>query len=245
MDEFLEVGWPAPAHVATLITTRLGGVSEERYGSFNLGDHVGDRPDHVRENRARLRHRLPSEPVWLEQVHQTQVVHADRVTSGVRADAAVTRSRQVVCAVLTADCLPLLLCDQAGQVVGVAHAGWRGLAAGVIETCVREMAVDAGRLLAYLGPAIGARSYEIGADVRDAFLRHDPASEIAFVGSRPGHWYCDLYALARLRLAACGVSQIFGGHCDTAAEPDRFYSYRRDGVTGRMATLIWLWDSAL
>ncbi len=237
--------WPAPARVHAVATSRTGGNSRLPWASLNLGDHVGDDPGAVLRNRELLRDalELPGDPVWLQQVHGTAVVDAARAGGGVAADASWTTSRGVVCAVLTADCLPVLLCNRAGTHVAAAHAGWRGLAAGVLESTVGWLAADGVRpesLLAWLGPAIGPASYEVGAEVREVFLRADPSGGGAFRPSRPGHWLLDLYAAARLRLRRAGVTAVSGGDYCTLAEPDRFFSHRRDGVTGRQATLIWL-----
>lgn len=240
MPDWIIADWPARRRVRTLITTRDGGVSEEQFGRLNLAAHVGDAPEHVAENRARLRAHLPAEPFWLEQVHGTRVLRLEQCGGVRRADAAVTSRSGLVCAVLTADCVPVLLCDGEGSAVGVAHAGWRGLAAGVIEATVLALGIDSARLLAYLGPAIGPESYEVGDEVRRAFVGVDRAAIAAFRPGSRGRWWCDLYALARMRLAACGVREVWGGGFDTAAEPERFFSHRRDGVSGRMASLIWL-----
>lgn len=240
-DLWLQPDWPAPECVGALSTTRSGGVSLAPYRSLNLGTHVGDHPDAVAENRARLRAHLPAEPCWLEQVHGVEVVDAARVEGVPRADAAISRQPGVVCAVMTADCLPVLLCDQSGSVVGAAHAGWRGLHAGVIEATVRAMGVAPSGLMAWLGPAIGPRAFEVGDEVRSAFVQEDAQAARAFApAGEPGKWLADLYALARLRLMRLGVEQISGGEACTYSESERFFSYRRDGVTGRMASLIWL-----
>ena len=237
--------WPAPARVHAVATTRAGGASGAPWASLNLGDHVGDDVAHVERNRELLRDalELPGDPAWLQQVHGTAVVQA--MSAGPRrvADASWTSAPGTVCAVLTADCLPVLFCNRAGTHVAAAHAGWRGLAAGVLESTVGWLAADGVRpdaLLAWLGPAIGPHSYEVGADVRDAFLRTDPSAAAAFQPGRPGHWFLDLYAAARLRLERAGVGSISGGGFCTLADPQRFFSHRRDGVTGRQATLIWL-----
>jgi YfiH family protein len=230
--------WPAPANVRALSTTRSGGVSAAPWHSFNLGDHVGDDPAAVAENRRRLRELLPTDPAWLKQVHGRRCL--DAAAGGGEADAACARQKHAVCAVLTADCLPLLFCDDAGTVVAAAHAGWRGLAAGVIESTVTAMAVPGDRLMAWLGPAIGPASFEVGDEVRTTFVAADPAAAAAFVAHPGGKWLCDLYRLARQRLAALGVTRVFGGNACTLREAGRFYSYRRDGATGRMASLIWL-----
>lgn len=241
--------WPAPANVGALSTTRLGGVSQGPYGDvagkggLNLGAHVEDDPECVRQNRALLRAKLPAEPVWLTQVHGSVVVDAAHVSGRVEADAAIAAVPGVVCAVQTADCLPVLLCDNEGKVVGAAHAGWRGLASGALENTVRRMR-DAGarEILAWLGPAIGPDMFEVGQDVLDAFTGHDAKAIQAFkeIPSRQGKYLADIYLLARQRLAGAGVEQISGGQFCTVNDADRFYSFRRDRVTGRMASLIWL-----
>ncbi|WP_126444228.1 peptidoglycan editing factor PgeF [Sulfuricystis multivorans] len=243
--DFIVPDWPAPPHIHALVTTRAGGVSTGPYASFNLADHVGDDPEAVAENRHRLRAFLPTEPVWLEQVHGTRCIDAASVAVGCEADAAYSRIPGVVCAVLTADCLPVLLCDEAGTVVAAAHAGWRGLAAGVIEATVAAMNVPGERLLAWLGPAIGPQSFEVGGEVRGAFIAHDPAAASAFRAQANGKWLCDIYRLAALRLQALGVCRITSADFDTVRDAERFYSYRRDGVTGRMASLIWLGNPGL
>jgi YfiH family protein len=234
--------WPAPGNVRSACTTRAGGVSAPPYDSLNLAEHVGDSAAAVAENRTRLqRHlNLPSSPLWLEQVHGREVV--DAATAGVRpaADASVSRRPGHVCAVMTADCLPVLLCDRAGTSVAAAHAGWRGLAAGVLEASVEAMAVDPGQLLAWLGPAIGAQAFEVGGEVRTAFTATHPRAADAFVIRPNGHWLADIYALARIRLQAAGVGAVYGGGRCTYSEPEAFFSYRRERVTGRMASLIWL-----
>ena len=237
--ESLRPGWPAPAPVRALTTTRAGGVSRPPWNAFNLATHVGDTPQHVAANRAALRRRfdLPADPVWLQQVHGARVVEAG---AAAEADAVWSRTPGQVCAVLTADCLPVLLCDRAGDCVAAAHAGWRGLAAGVLEATVAALPADAADLMAWLGPAIGPDAFEVGDEVREAFVTADARAGAAFRPAGDGRWLADLYGLARLRLAAAGVTRVFGGGLCTFTDRDRFYSYRRDGVTGRMASLIWL-----
>lgn len=231
--------WPAPKRVRALVTSRAGGTSAGKFASLNLSARVGDDPACVARNRAILRACLPADPAWMRQVHGTAVIDAARATPQTEADAAVTREPGMVCAVMTADCLPVLLCDRAGQVVGIAHAGWRGLAAGVIESAVRALGVSPRELIGYLGPGIGARRYEVGEEVRVAFAEKDQSAAASFAPGREGKFYADLYALARARLAAAGVTEVHGGgHC-TASE-ERFFSFRRDGTTGRMASLVWL-----
>lgn len=241
--DWIKPGWDAPPGVHALVTTRVGGKSAGPYAGFNLAAHVGDDPAAVASNRALLRRspfNLPAEPLWLQQEHGTRVRIAEHAEQGAVADACIARSPGWVCAVLTADCLPLLFCAEDASVIAAAHAGWRGLAAGVIEASVAAMAIERGRLLAWLGPAIGPSAFEIGADVRDVFCRHDAAAEQAFVPRGKDKWLCDLYLLARQRLAGLGVRRVSGGECCTFGDPQRFYSYRRDGVTGRMASCIWL-----
>lgn len=270
-QDCVQPDWQVSPRVRALITTRNGGVSEGPYGRWrdgaalpggmNLGLHTGDDPAHVAENRARLL-ALAGQPnaAWLEQVHGAQIVRADEVIAAapaaaapVRADASLTDRAGAVCVVMVADCLPVLLCDAQGRAVGAAHAGWRGLAAGIVEQTAARVATlaggDARELHAFLGPAIGPRAFEVGADVRDAFLDTAPQSEHdetrrAFVAldGAPGKFLADLYALARLRLARAGVAHVSGGTACTVAERERYYSYRRDRVTGRMAAAIWLAD---
>jgi YfiH family protein len=187
-----------------------------------------------------LRALLPDEPAWLRQVHGVHVVNLDQPGSGGEGDAATTRKPNIVCAIKVADCMPVLLADDAGSVIGAAHAGWRGLSAGVLEATIEAMRVPGERIVAWLGPAIGPKVYEVGDEVRAAFVARDPAAEAAFSPNRPGHWLLDLYAVARQRLRGHGVERIFGGGFCTYSDPQRFYSYRRDGTGGRMAAFLWL-----
>lgn len=244
MGECYVPHWDVPANVRALQTTRNGGFSSAPWDSFNLGDHVGDAPEAVAANRQALRSRLPGEPAWLKQVHGTLAVNADFESKNVEGDAAYARQPRQVCAVLTADCLPVLFCDRRGTVVAAAHAGWRGLQAGVLESTLAAMAVPGADVLAWLGPAIGPQCFEVGREVRDAFVAADPDAAKAFVPGAAGKWLCDIYLLARQRLQRAGVSAISGGGECTVSEAARFFSYRRDGVTGRMASLIWLGDAA-
>jgi YfiH family protein len=232
--------WPAPPNVRALVTTRAGGASRGPYASFNLGARVGDDPAAVERNRGRLRSALPADPVWLQQVHGTDAVDAASAPAPVRADAAFARTRHVVCAVLTADCVPVLLAHTGGRAVAVAHAGWRGLAAGVIEAAVARMGVPAEAVIAWLGPAIGPRAYEVGPEVRAAFVAVDPDAAAAFAPHRDDRLLADLWLLARQRLARAGVAAVHGGRHCTYAEAERFYSYRRTPVTGRFASLVWI-----
>jgi polyphenol oxidase len=242
----IAVNWPAPSRVRAIVTTRHGGVSTGVYASFNLATHCGDQPRCVAENRARLSawHRVPS-VCWLNQVHGTDVVEAAAAEHGPpTADASWSRDTRYACAVLTADCLPVLICDRAGTVVAAAHCGWRGLAGGVLGQLVRRLPARAGDLLAWFGPAIGPERYQIGADVREALLVRLERSvvETALQPSDvPDKWQADLYAIARCQLNSLGVEDIYGGGFCTHSDA-RFYSYRRDGVTGRMASLVWLSD---
>jgi polyphenol oxidase len=238
--QWLVPDWPAPPNVRALITTRPGGASQGPYASFNLGEEVGDEPSAVERNRARLRSFLPADPLWLHQVHGTEVVDAESARRLPHADGAVARTRAAVCAVLTADCLPVLLASRAGDVVGIAHAGWRGLAGGVIEATVARMAVAPGAIVAWLGPGIGRRAYEVGLDVRDAFVARDPGAAEAFGPTGAGKYLADLCALAKRRLAAAGVKTVHGGGFCTYEDSARFFSHRRDRTTGRFASLVWL-----
>jgi YfiH family protein len=230
--------WPAPPNVRAWVTER---GSAARYGTLNLALHVGDDAKAVAANRARLRAALElrSEPRWLTQVHGTRVLDLDRERAS-EADGAVTREAQVVCAVLTADCLPVLLCDREGRRVGVAHAGWRGLLHGVLPAAVAAFDGEPAKLVAWLGPAIGQAAYEVGAEVRDAFVARSPAARRRFVENPRGRWQADLYGLARDALAAAGVLSVHGGGSCTYTEAERFFSHRREAPCGRMATLIWL-----
>jgi YfiH family protein len=237
--------WPAAATVRALSTLREGGVSEKSYESLNLGTHVGDAPPAVAENRRRLRSaaRLPAEPTWLNQVHGARMMDLDALDDAEtppEADAALTRRPGRVCAILTADCLPVLLAADSGAAVAAAHAGWRGLAGGVIEAAVRALALAPESLLAWLGPAIGPRHFEVGAEVRDLLLAEDPEASASFASNARGRFLADLPALARRRLTRLGVRRIYGGGECTFSRADRYFSHRRDGMTGRQATLIWL-----
>ena len=263
---WLVPAWPGlPANVGALTTTRLGGVSPAPYddgqggGGFNLGVHVGDAPENVARNRARLRAVLPAEPFWLSQVHGTVVADAGAAsvarTAGQpsapppEADAAVARLPGAVCTIMAADCLPVLFCDTAGSVVGAAHAGWRGLAGGVLAHTLDAMrAAGAGEIMAWLGPAIGPTQFEVGADVLAAFEEgalddaalHELTAAFRAIDGRPGKYLADIYALARSMLRRDGVSSIAGGEFCTVTDAGRFFSYRRDRVTGRQASLIWI-----
>jgi polyphenol oxidase len=260
MSDWIVPDWPAPCNVKALFTTRNGGTGSSPspspspsplpspFASFNLGDHVGDDPLTVKQNRAVLRRLLPGEPRWLKQVHGTTVVRVDEYdcaepsSAPPMGDGAISRHPGNVCAVLVADCLPILLCDSAGTVVAVMHAGWRGLGEGVIERTVSAIGALPAPLIAWLGPAIGPNHFEVGEEVRQAFITHDKRSGAAFIphSSRKGKWFADLFLLARQRLLKAGVTEVYGGGICTFSDPSRFFSYRRDGNSGRMAGLIWL-----
>ncbi len=234
--------WPAPANVRAVCSTRNGGSSAGAYGSLNLGDHVADNAMHVQDNRRRYQQvaQMPAAPVWLQQVHGTTVqVLTAQSAANQPADASVTSETHVVCTVMTADCLPLLLCDNSGTQVGAVHAGWRGLCDGVIESAVAHFANPA-KVLAYLGPAIGPQVFEVGDEVRRAFVARAAQAELAFQQIAKDKWLADLYLLARQRLMGVGVQQIYGGTYCTYRQAELFFSYRRDGQTGRMASSIWL-----
>ena len=238
--DLIQPDWPAPENVGAFSTTRHGGFSQHPWDSLNLGANSGDDPQHVRKNRRLLESLLPSKPHWLRQVHGFHVVNLDSDDApSIEADASTTTNAGKVCAILTADCLPVLFCDKAGTRVAAAHAGWRGLANGVLEATVAAMDCSPADLLVWLGPAIGPKAFEVGQDVVDAFTHKHVEYNIAFKphGDR---WLADLYKLARLSLARIGVKDISGGQYCTYTERDRFFSYRRDGETGRMASVIWL-----
>lgn len=238
---WLSPDWPAAAKVRALTTFRGGGVSRGAYASLNLADHVGDDRESVAENRNRLARaaNLPADPCWLKQIHGTMIIDAAAWKKDMSADAAYASASGYVLAVLTADCLPVLICDRNATWIAAIHAGWRGLATGVIEAAIGAFDGPRDQLLAWLGPAIGAGSFEVGSEVRDQFIAANPAAS-EFFRDYHDRWLADLYGLARQRLSHCGVSRVFGGGWCTFEDPTRFYSYRRDGRTGRMATLIWL-----
>lgn len=239
-ESFLFPDWPAPANVYARVTTRAGGASLPPYDGFNLGDHVGDDPAAVAANRAELRTFCPADPKWLKQVHGVAVACADTMQATEAADASVAFQPNTVSVVLTADCLPVLFCNRAGTVVAAAHAGWRGLAAGVLEATLKAMRTNPDEILAWMGPAIGAQAFEVGDEVRTVFVRDLPGASQAFKPGLPGKWFADIYLLARLRLARAGVNQVYGGGLCTYTDAARFYSFRRNPVTGRMASLIWI-----
>ena len=235
--------WPAPGPVRAAATTRAGGASRGPWRSLNLADHVADDGEAVARNRARLRRELelPEEPRWLVQHHGARVAEAGSVPDGAPADGIVARAPGLVCAILAADCMPVLLCDRDATAVAALHAGWRGVAAGIVEAGVCALGAAPGELMAWLGPAIGPDRFEVGPEVRSAVLADDPGGGGAFRPSgRPGRWRADLEGIVRRRLARCGVGSVHGGGWCTASDPERFFSHRRDGATGRMAALVWL-----
>lgn len=251
MSEWIAADWPAPPTVVALSTTRGGGASRGEFASLNLGDHVGDDPQAVAANREQLLASCQGlrEIQWLQQVHGTELCHVGtRAGEPAAADGAITSACGIACAVLTADCVPVVLCDQHGRQVAALHAGWRGLCAGIIARAVTAFDAPAAELIAWIGPAISAAHFEVGAEVRDQFLREMalPAADIesAFVpAARRGHYMADLAGLARSQLQALGVASVSGGNLCTYADDQRFYSYRRDGRSGRLATLVYIRDS--
>jgi YfiH family protein len=236
---WISAEWKAPAGIIAGTTLRPGGVSLGQFASLNLGGHVGDDPENVARNRLLFKEMcaLPADPAWLQQEHGTQVAR-NPTKVGISADAVYSNQSGAVCAVLTADCLPVLLCSDDGVEIAAAHAGWRGLCDGVIEAAIAEFDAPTARIIAWLGPAIGQRAFEVGGEVREAFLQVDAAAESCFTRNDRGRWQADLYGIARQRLAACGIQAVAGGTYCTHTEANRFFSYRRDGECGRMATFI-------
>jgi len=244
VKDWIYPDWPAPKAVRAVMTTRSGGVSQAPFDALNLGDHVDDDPQAVLSNRAIVRRelQLPDEPLWLTQVHGTAVASVGSAAQATEADAAVAKAPAKVCAIMTADCLPVLFCNRQGTVAAAAHAGWRGLEAGVLESTIQAMDCQAEDILVWMGAAIGPQHFEVSDEVREAFVQAQPAAKQAFKAHGTGKWLADLYSLARLRLERFGIASenVYGGtHC-TYAQADQFYSYRREARTGRMAALIWL-----
>lgn len=238
---FFTADWPAPPQVRTLITTRQGGFSGQPYGSLNLGAHVGDDAETVARNRALVQQQVPLPLAYLHQIHGSTVVRAaDSLDGALEADASVDAEGAAACAVMTADCLPVLLCDRAGTVVAAAHAGWRGLAGGVLHNTVAAMKVPPTEIMAYLGPAIGAEAFEVGQDVYDAFAAQLPDAHLAFQAIGEDKYLADIYKLARQIFKQMDVAQVYGGNWCTVLQRETFFSYRRDGQTGRMISAIWL-----
>lgn len=234
--------WPAPTRVRAVSSFRQGGCSEAPWSSLNLGNHVGDNPQSVARNRSILAREagFPANPQWLQQVHGCVVAKESGSLQDCKADALYSCQCNQVCAVLTADCLPILLCEIDGKEVAAVHAGWRGLAGGILENTLQCFLSEGASILAWLGPAIGAQSFEVGNDVRQVFLRAAQEAEAAFTPLGGGQWLCDIYLLAKQKLMARGVTRIYGGEFCTYSDEERFFSYRRDGQTGRMATAIWI-----
>jgi len=239
---YLLPNWPAPGNVHALTTLRSGGYSAGPYASFNLALHTDDDPAAVGKNRELLRSyfQLPAEPIWLQQVHSNHLIEAGSTGVDTRADGCWSRTRGCVCAVLTADCLPVLICDRGGYKVAAAHAGWRGLNAGVISNAVNILQSDPAELMVWLGPAIGPLAFEVGLDVMQAFTSKNHSNASAFRQVDDSHWLCDIYQLAKIELETLGVTAIYGGDACSYTDEQRFYSYRRDGISGRMASIIWL-----
>ena len=240
---YLIPDWPAPTHIKACFTLRMNGHSQSPYDSFNLGAHVNDNANAVAANRKQLIDELglKSSPLWLNQIHGAQAIDIETAVSTSAADAVYAKKPHQVCAVLTADCMPVFLCDRQGSIVALAHAGWRGLAAGVIENTIAAMKTPAENILAWMGPAIGPQKFEVGSEVRELFLAHDKDAELAFAPFAQQKWLANIYLLGRQRLQKSGVTTIYGGNHCTFTEKEKFFSYRRDGkYSGRMAGLIWL-----
>lgn len=242
MISFIQPNWPAPTNIKAYTTTRIGGFSCTPYDTLNLATHVNDDPINVEKNRILLREflHLPDEPLWLTQVHGVEVVQAELQQPYVVADAAYTREKNIVCAVQTADCLPVLICDRAATCVAAIHAGWKGLAAGIIEETIKTLKILGSDLLVWLGPAIGPQAFEVGEDVYETFITHDSNAALGFKKIDNKKWLANMYLLAKQRLHQLGVQNIYGGEFCTYTDKERFFSYRRDNMTGRMASLIWI-----
>lgn len=242
MQNFIQANWPAASTIKAFSTTRQGGFSLAPYESFNLGDHCGDNMEKVQRNRQLLNVALglPHDPIWLSQIHGTHAVVSEHAVIGTKADAAYTMQKNTVCAVLTADCLPVLVCDRAATRVAAIHAGWKGLVSGVIEATIKHLDISSDELLVWLGPAISQQAYEVGDEVRTQFMDHDANAALAFIPSPNKRWLANMYLLAKQRLTALGITNIYGGDFCTYSQPELFFSYRRDNVTGRMASLIWI-----
>ncbi|MCW2255964.1 YfiH family protein [Providencia alcalifaciens] len=244
MSELIFPDWPQPKNVLSCSTTRIGGVSLPPFDSLNLGSHVGDEPEAVRENRSRLLSlaNLPQHPLWLEQVHGTKVLHLNgNAFENRQADAVYTNQAGQVCAIMTADCLPVLFCSKDGKEVAAAHAGWRGLCDGILENTVAQFTKPTNEIMAWFGPAIGPKKFEVGAEVRQAFINQSSDLDLGFI-AQGDKFLADIYLLARIKLQAIGISSIYGGSFCTVSDEYRFFSYRRASITGRMASLIWVND---
>lgn len=237
-EHWLAADWPAPEHIRAGTTIRTGGTSTDQYSSLNAAMHVGDKPENVIDNRKRIKVllELPAEPVWLQQIHGNRVVRAE-CADNLEADASYSNNKNIICAVMTADCLPLLLCSQDGSCIAAVHGGWKGLLTGVIENTVASMRQN--NLLAWMGPAIGPKCFQVGSEVRAAFINKKAEYSSAFNEQKNGKWLADIYHIARITLTTIGITRIYGGEYCTVTDENRFYSYRRDGDTGRMTTMIW------
>lgn len=244
MDTLIHPDWPAPENIKAISTTRIGGFSSPPYDALNLAQHVDDTPDTVHKNRLHLCEiaELPESPRWLSQTHESYVLNSHDWQPDVQADAMISTSINHVCTIMTADCLPILLCAQQGNTVASIHAGWRGLAAGVIEQTVNKFNCSPQNIMAWLGPAIGPTQFEVGKDVYQIFTRDCPRAEQAFQQTDSSHYLANIYSLARQRLNKLGITAIYGGDCCTVTDEQQFFSYRRDGITGRMASMIWIAD---
>lgn len=240
MTHWITPDWPTPDHIHAATTLRTGGVSLAEFSSLNLAEHVHDRPEHVLNNRQCIKTMLalPAEPIWLQQTHSTDVVCVDQVTLRPEADASYTAKKNTVCSIMTADCLPILLCDRQGTMIAAIHGGWRGLLKGIIENTLLKMPDT--QILAWMGPAIGAQRFEVGDEVRTAFIDKSSQFASAFKQQENGQYLANIYHIAKILLNNAGVEQIYGGDYCTVRDKERFFSYRRDGQTGRMATLIWM-----
>ncbi|WP_289244575.1 peptidoglycan editing factor PgeF [Methylophaga sp. UBA678] len=240
--EFVTPDWTMPDHIQAYTTTRKGGVSPPPYDSLNLAEHVNDTHENVEKNRQLLASALtlPASPLWLQQTHSTKVINSQDWYEGIEADAIYCNQNDHVCAIMTADCLPLLISNEAGTEIAAIHAGWRGLADSIIETTISRFQDSTDKLHVWLGPAIGPEKFEVGQDVFEAFINHSDTAQVAFQQTDNSHYLADIYQLARLRLRQLGITQMSGGDACTVTETSRFFSYRRDGETGRIVSLIWI-----
>jgi purine-nucleoside/S-methyl-5'-thioadenosine phosphorylase / adenosine deaminase len=244
MDTLIYPDWPAPENIKAISTTKIGGFSLSPYDGLNLADHVGDNPATVNKNRAYLNELagLPESPRWLTQIHETRIINSRNWQANVQADAMISNSVNHVCTIMTADCLPILLCSQRGNAVAAIHAGWRGLAAGIIENTINKLDCSPQDIIAWFGPAIGSSQFEVATDVHQLFTHDYPIAEQAFQQTDSSHYLANIYLLAKQRLNKLGVTAIYGGDYCTVTNDQFFFSYRRDGITGRMASMIWIAD---
>ena len=242
MTSLIYPDWPAPENIKAISTTRIGGFSLPPYDELNLADHVDDNPDAVNKNRVYLGELadLPESPRWLSQIHETRVLNSHDWQPDVQADAMISNSLNHICTTMTADCLPILLCTQQGDTVAAIHAGWRGLAAGIIEQTINKFSCAPQNIIAWLGPAIGPTQFEVGTEVYQLFTHDCPKAKQAFQQTDSSHYLANIYCLARQHLTKLGITAIYGGNYCTVTDKQLFFSYRRDGVTGRMASMIWI-----